>query len=725
MTDTTHGPDAIERRLSDAARRLLAQRASGAGSAADEGSAVAQIAEKIHRWMDAASMMRWFRTAGSDVLTAPGAEVELSAVVGPAVRLRAEQVVFEVAGRVVATAPIEPDRADVRASFVPAEAGVFPVIVRAVDREGRTVAGARGEEVARVFVVEDRPVVVAALFDVVDADGRVDARALGALDPWARAGVTVAYLTDVPPDRLVDLRGQMTRSPAPDGPILAPPELSQRVRALGVDFRTTFGAMAIRRARARGVAIEAVVGLEPTEALVRRLGCPVYDWDTRPTEADLTGVRGRGRRHRRRLREEEEAEFRVEQMTGAAAIDGNAVQVTFDGRAARTRWFELIESAQRTIHMQTYIFRAGRMADEIGARLVRRARAGVRVRILVDGLYGAPEAVLGRFGVLKILGDEPNVEVRLRDPVPFSRPSAQAWKHRDHRKILVIDGRVGIVGGRNIGDEYFGSFDEIAVGDWTPSDRIPWLDAHAEVRGPVAGALERAFVDAWTAQGDGDREGFVTDARGRAGETRVRVVLHEGLGDPTAVGLFEALFDAARERILVVNDFPVTELLADVLVRARRRGVRVVMLTGSAVARRGDGKMLPGSVHRELFEYMTKDRLEPLLRRGVEIFEYVAPPHERIVCTGGVVRPYVHAKVVTVDGRHATIGSANLDATTSYWEREANLVVHGAEAVGPIEAAIEGMLSRSRLLDPTSEEWAAETAFRRLARAVWPDALYS
>ena len=122
---------------------------------------------------------------------------------------------------------------------------------------------------------------------------------------------------------------------------------------------------------------------------------------------------------------------------------------------------------------------------------------------------------------------------------------------------------------------------------------------------------------------------------------------------------------------------------------------------------------------------MTKDRFEPLLRRGIEIREYVAPRHRRIVCAGGFVRPYVHAKVVVVDGEHATVGSANLDATASYWEREANLVLHGAEVVAPVEAAVEAMLEDALVVDPASPEWIAESAFRRIARAVWPDTLYS
>ncbi len=727
MGEEDRSADGLERRLADASRRLLAAAARPGAPDAPDARGLRQLAGTLDRWMQAAALSRWFRTSGSDVVTSPGVEVELVAQVGSAVRLRATHVVFEVAGRAVARVPLEADRVDVRASYVPDRPGVAPIVVRAVDRHGRTVAGARGEEVGRLFVFEDAPVVAVALFEATSPAGDVDPRVARALEPWREAGFEPVYLATIPPDGLVDLRRRMEAAALPAGPILVPPELSHGFRDLGVDFRATFASIVVRRVRARGVPVVAVLGAAGGRAPAALGGCEAFDWAPPASPRTLARLREVAGALRRAHRASGGGvEFRVEQMTGAPVVPGNAVRVEFDGRRARTRWFELVEGAERTIHLQTYIFRSGRFADELGARLVQRAREGVSVRILVDGLYGAPEAVIGRNGVLRILGEEPNVDVRLRDPVAVSPTDPRVWKHRDHRKILVVDGRVATVGGRNVGDEYFTGFDEVAVGDWTPSERVPWLDAHAEVEGPAAALLDRAFVDAWTAQAGGAGSApFVTTGAHRAGDACVRIVLHDGLGDGRALGLFEALFDGAKDRILVVNDFPVTETLADALLRARRRGVRVVLLTGSAVARRGDGRMLPGVVHRELFEYMTKDRFEPLLRRGIEIREYVAPRHRRIVCAGGFVRPYVHAKVVVVDGEHATVGSANLDATASYWEREANLVLHGAEVVAPVEAAVEAMLEDALVVDPASPEWIAESAFRRIARAVWPDTLYS
>ena len=153
--------------------------------------------------------------------------------------------------------------------------------------------------------------------------------------------------------------------------------------------------------------------------------------------------------------------------------------------------------------------------------------------------------------------------------------------------------------------------------------------------------------------------------------------------------------------------------------------VRVVILTGSGVARRGDGKMLRGPLARVFFEYMTKHRLEPLIRAGAETYEYATPKLEEIVTRGGVVRPYVHAKVMSVDGEVASVGSANLDVTASYWENEANVVIESAAVVRELEATIERLLATSYRIDLDSSYWRGEARMREITSTLWPETLYS
>ncbi|MGB1277321.1 MAG: phospholipase D-like domain-containing protein, partial [Nannocystaceae bacterium] len=301
------------------------------------------------------------------------------------------------------------------------------------------------------------------------------------------------------------------------------------------------------------------------------------------------------------------------------------------------------------------------------------------------------------------------------------------FKRRNHRKIIVVDGEVAIVGGRNCSDEYYIGFDEVAITDWTPHERIPWLDAHVEIHGPLVGEVQRAFMDVWK-QSNGpvvEHEDPLFPALKPAGTTTARLVLHEGLVDTNTLGAYEALIDGAAKHLYILNDFPILATLRDALLRALARGVRVELLTGSGLARRGDGQMLPGPLPRELFEYMTKHRLEPLIHAGARAYEYTTPPLPGIVATGDVVRPYVHAKVMTADGQFASVGSANLDVTASYWEDEANIVIEDPPLVRTLEEKLDQLIAGSYRLDPESAYWRREASKREVASRLWPESLYS
>ena len=135
--------------------------------------------------------------------------------------------------------------------------------------------------------------------------------------------------------------------------------------------------------------------------------------------------------------------------------------------------------------------------------------------------------------------------------------------------------------------------------------------------------------------------------------------------------------------------------------------------------------MLPGPLPRVLFEYMTKHRLEPLIRAGARVYEYTTPKLPEIVARGGVIRPYVHAKVMSVDALVASVGSANLDVTASYWEDEANIVLEDPALVAELEATIKRLIAGSYRIDVEAEYWRREARQREIASTLWPEALYS
>ena len=201
--------------------------------------------------------------------------------------------------------------------------------------------------------------------------------------------------------------------------------------------------------------------------------------------------------------------------------------------------------------------------------------------------------------------------------------------------------------------------------------------------------------------------------------------MHRGLADTNGLDMYESMFDAAQHHVYIVNDFPIVHALERAIHRVLARGVTVKLLTGNAATRRDDGTFFPAPMHRTLFEYMVKAKLEPLLEAGVEIYEFVPPPSPNVVARGGCVRPYVHAKLVSIDGMVTSIGSANLDATASFWESEANVVVQDAEFAASVEATLQKLIDGSVVLDADSEYWKRERAQRAVVGKLWPGALYS
>jgi phosphatidylserine/phosphatidylglycerophosphate/cardiolipin synthase-like enzyme len=202
-------------------------------------------------------------------------------------------------------------------------------------------------------------------------------------------------------------------------------------------------------------------------------------------------------------------------------------------------------------------------------------------------------------------------------------------------------------------------------------------------------------------------------------------VIHRGLADTHAMSMYEAMLDCAEHHVYIVNDFPIVTALGRAIQRVLARGVAVTLLTGNAAARRADGTFFPAPLHRSLFELMVKARIEPLLAAGVAVYEYVPPAAPEIVARQGIVRPYVHAKMMSVDGTVASIGSANLDATASFWESEANVVVQDAAFVSELERTLVAMIAASYRIDPHSAYWLGERAQRAVVATLWPDSLYS
>ena len=401
------------------------------------------------------------------------------------------------------------------------------------------------------------------------------------------------------------------------------------------------------------------------------------------------------------------------------AMAGNLVQLEIDNQTARRWLMEAIASSTTTLHLQTYLVADDAVGRAVEAALAAAAARGVVVRVLVDALHalhgtlGATNALLGRLAMVA------GVEVRSARPIR-ELPSMTDLKLRDHRKVVVVDGGLALVGGRNLADEYYTGYDEVdldAASVWT---RVPWFDAGARLQGPAVAGVAASFREAWLEAGGDDFDVVTPDP---IGSSSVRVVTHRGLRDAHALEAYRELIAQARSHLLVVNGFPLLLELQHALLDAQRRGVAVQVLAGHLVTTH-DGTAFPGSfvAGRVLATDLVFSRLDPLVAMGADVRCFMVAPSMSTTARLGPLRPQMHAKLLSVDGKRCAIGSANLDITASYWESELMLVVDDHDVVADLEARLQRVMQQATASNRDDPVW-AELARRRAWMRRWPGVL--
>jgi cardiolipin synthase A/B len=323
---------------------------------------------------------------------------------------------------------------------------------------------------------------------------------------------------------------------------------------------------------------------------------------------------------------------------------GNRVRLLATGQQYFPALFEAIEAAQRSVHLETYIF----ADDAIGHRMIDAlavaAQRGVEVRVLIDGFGG------GDFG-RKLAAELPGrgVHVRIYRPERAWRPRRRLLR-RLHRKIAVIDDRIAFVGGININEEpRRDGFTREAIG--------PRFDLAVRCEGPVVVPIANAARRLWWAVGVAGWSEVREPAPRRVHSVaplpdgvRAALVLRDNLRNRHSIerSYLAAIRGARREILLACAYFLPGKRFRRALVGAARRGVRVRLL-------------LQGRVEYRLQHFAQRALYGQLLEAGIEIHEY---------------RPsYLHAKAAVVDGQWSTVGSSNIDPLSLLLAREANIVV--------------------------------------------------
>jgi cardiolipin synthase len=367
----------------------------------------------------------------------------------------------------------------------------------------------------------------------------------------------------------------------------------------------------------------------------------------------------------------------LEGVLGVPATEGNRLEVLRNGDEIFPAMLEAIDAAEHTIDFLTFVYWNGEIGREFGDHLARRAQAGVRVRVLLDA-WGAHTMDKGVLSEL----DEAGAHVHWFRPLHRLRPGQ--LNHRTHRKVLITDEAVGFTGGVGIADCWRGN----------ARDASEWRDSHFRIEGPAVDGLRAAFLDNWIETDpelfDEAVDRFPDQPQpGRSLVQCVRGAAETGWSDVAT--LFRTLLQSARERVRITTAYFVPDAdLNERLCDAARRGVEVDVL-------------LPGPhVDKRFVQLAGEADFAELLDCGVRIWRFQPS--------------MLHAKVMTVDGCVANIGSANLNTRSVALDEEVNLVVIDGDIVDELDRHFDEDLEHSRPVQPG--QWEDRSPLQRAAERV-------
>jgi cardiolipin synthase len=343
----------------------------------------------------------------------------------------------------------------------------------------------------------------------------------------------------------------------------------------------------------------------------------------------------------------------------APIVGGNRVDILLNGEQIFPVMLDAIHGARASITYAQYTFEEGPVAREVAAALAERCRAGVKVHVLLDGV-----------GSLATPPEYPESMTRAGCHVATFRPlgpfTLRRANNRNHRRILVIDGRIGFTGGSGVS--------RLWMGNGRIADH--WRDTDVRVEGPAVAYLQGAFAENWleatgTLLGGESYFPRTVPARGRI---PVQVVRSSPAGGSFA--LYTSLLLAmasARRSVLITNPYVLLDdKMTETLERAAGRGARVVLL-------------VPGVIDHPIVRQAGRGRFGRLLEAGIEIFEYQPA--------------LLHAKTMVVDGAWATVGSTNLDNRSMALNDELNVMVYDAGVARRLEEVFAEDLRHAKRVD--------------------------
>lgn len=357
----------------------------------------------------------------------------------------------------------------------------------------------------------------------------------------------------------------------------------------------------------------------------------------------------------------------------SAVVANTEVQIYSEGRRLFDDMLAAIEGARQSIFLETYIWKGDVLGERFKQALIRKAAEGVAVYLIYDTFANL---VVPR----SFFKFPPGLHV-----LPY-----RAWRRpwhafdfrrygRDHRKLLVVDGEIGFVGGYNIGELY----------------RTQWRDTHVRLRGPEVDDLVHAFVDFWDFHRYPHQPKIPMPAREWASELRayrndpIRLIF------PIRAIYIEAIEQAQKHILLSQAYFIPDEAILQALIRAAQRGVDVRVL-------------VPWESNHVIADWLARHSFDRCLHNRVRIFGYQGA--------------MIHAKTITIDGVWSMVGTANIDRLSLAGNYEINVEIFSGEVARAMEAVFS--CDQTNAVEIPAELWARRSWIARASELVlsplWP-----
>jgi len=340
-------------------------------------------------------------------------------------------------------------------------------------------------------------------------------------------------------------------------------------------------------------------------------------------------------------------------------LSGNETKLLINGEEKYPEVIKALKAAKHHIHLEYYIFSDDDVGKEILNILIEKSKEGVELRILVDGAGSSDLGTIPK--TLKENG------IKLYRFMPVRFKNLASTNYRNHRKMIIIDGNIGFIGGLNIDERYLNN----------GKHKLYWRDTHLKIEGPAVNILQLVFSTDWRYVSKKLlplAEPYFSKQINHSGKSPITVIASGPISlRPYGMDSMVSLIHNARKNIKIVNPYFIpSDELKSALITAALSGIDVKII-------------LPGMSDSTIVQRASYSYFKPFLYNGVKIYQYT--------------KGFIHAKTMTVDDKVSLIGSFNTDIRSFYINYEASALVYDRELAHQLNEQFEEDLGNTVKLD--------------------------